>query len=108
MFGLPFLPVPDRERLGPGWGSISVEFVQNTNPDWVVTLPCFAAQSLLSSSWFLEQYQEVTEFRTRLDKALWLCRSENLDGLDGEGLPRCVYVFHRRETQDKPVPTLDR
>jgi hypothetical protein len=58
---VPFLPVPPEQRLGPMFGAISVEFVQQTKPDWVVTMPVFALRSLLRSPWFEEHYVPVAQ-----------------------------------------------
>ena len=52
-----FLPVPPDQRMGPTVGSISVDLVQSTNPDWVVSMPIFAEKSLLRSKWFSDRYE---------------------------------------------------
>jgi hypothetical protein len=54
---IPYLPVPPRERMDPRVGVISVELVQATTPEWVVTMPIFAERSLLASAWFRERYE---------------------------------------------------
>ncbi len=55
----PFLPVPEEERLRPGLGAISTEFVRETNPDYIVTMMLFAVKSLDRSSWFRENYERI-------------------------------------------------
>jgi hypothetical protein len=77
---LKYLPVPPDQRLGPDVGAISVDFVRGTSPQWVVTLPLFAGNSLLQSDWFRSEYQLWG--RAPLPKPLW-------GGQD-------VLVFHRR------------
>ena len=57
---LPFLPVPAAQR-GAQLGSFSVELVQATRPDIVVTLPAFAEGSLLHNEWFGAAYRLVHE-----------------------------------------------
>ena len=52
-----FLPVPEDQRMGPAAGAISVELVRSTYPDWVVTMPIFAQNSLLQSDWFRKYYK---------------------------------------------------
>ena len=52
-----FLPVPEEQRMGPAAGAISVELVRSTYPDWVVTMPIFAKNSLLQSDWFSKYYK---------------------------------------------------
>ena len=66
---LPYLPVPEGERLGPENGAISVELVQGMQPEWVVTMPTFAARSLLASDWFRRNYQAWG--KAELPRPLW-------------------------------------
>jgi hypothetical protein len=54
---IPFLPVPADQRAGPAVGAISVEMVQATDPDWVVSMPIFMRESLLRSDWFTAHYE---------------------------------------------------
>jgi hypothetical protein len=54
---IPFLPVPPDQRAGPAVGAISVEMVQATDPDWVVSMPIFMRESLLRSEWFNARYE---------------------------------------------------
>ena len=55
------LPVAPERRLAPEVGAIPRGLVQDTRPDYVVTLPVFAAKSLLDWPWFLEHYDRVHE-----------------------------------------------
>ena len=52
-----FLPVPEDQRMGPAAGAIPVGLVRSTYPDWVVTMPIFAQNSLLQSDWFRKYYK---------------------------------------------------
>lgn len=52
-----FLPVPEDQRMGPAAGAISEDLVRSTFPDWVVTMPIFAQNSLLQSAWFGKYYE---------------------------------------------------
>jgi hypothetical protein len=56
---IPFLPVPPDQRAGPAVGALSVEMVQATDPDWVVSMPIFVRESLLRSEWFNARYELV-------------------------------------------------
>ena len=55
----PFLPAPPDQRLRPGQGVISREFVQETDPEYVVTMQVFAARSLGRWPWFRDHYQLI-------------------------------------------------
>ena len=66
---IPFLPVPDDQRAGPMNAAISVEFVQATDPEWVVTMPGFADRSLMISEWFQRNY--AIAGRVQLPRKLW-------------------------------------
>ena len=54
---LPFLPIPRDQQARIGAGAISVDFVQATNPDWIVALPIFTSASLRTSDWFHQHYR---------------------------------------------------
>jgi hypothetical protein len=57
---IPFLPVPKKQRpRDPSVGSISVELVKETQPDFVVVMPTFAAFSLARSKWFYNHYTQM-------------------------------------------------
>ena len=77
---LPFLPVPADRRVHPTAGAISVAFVQSTEPEFVVTMPTFAARSLARSEWFDTHYRQIAA--VPLPRPTW--GSEE------------VLVFHRR------------
>ena len=71
---LEFLPVPDDQRLNYLVGAISTDFVRETKPDYVVTMPIFACRSLLpvppaESTWFTRNYVQIA-FVT-LPKPCW-------------------------------------
>jgi len=70
---LPFLPVPKDQRGSAGWGAISVEFVRETKPEFVVTMRVFAIKSLLISTWFSNAYSLVHE--VPLPEELWKSKS---------------------------------
>jgi hypothetical protein len=54
---LPFLPIPREQQMAVGAGAISIDFVQATNPDWIVTLPIYSGASLQPSEWFHRHYR---------------------------------------------------
>ena len=54
-----FLPVPPDQRAGAAVAAIPTDLIQSTNPDWVVTMPIFARESLMRSDWFAERYELV-------------------------------------------------
>jgi hypothetical protein len=63
---LPFLPVPDSERVGPAAGAIPLELVKHLQCDIIVTLQRFAWRSLYPSDWFHQSYGLVRQFKTPL------------------------------------------
>lgn len=79
---LKFLPVSSDQRLAPDVGAISVDFVRGMLPQWVVTLPLFAGNSLLASDWFKTEY--VLWGLAPLPKPLWGSTE--------------ILMFHRRIT----------
>lgn len=66
---LPFLPVRESERQHQANGAIAVDFVRALQPEWVVTMPVFAREGLLSSEWFQEHY--LLAGRAPLPRELW-------------------------------------
>ncbi|MBN1357102.1 hypothetical protein JXA40_12640 [bacterium] len=66
---LDHLPVPVDQRLTAGLGGISTDLVFKVNPDYVVTLECFAAKSLLNSSEFRIHY--ALAHTIKLEKPVW-------------------------------------
>ncbi len=66
---LPFIPVPENERISPGLSAISSNFVMTLKPDLIVTLNCFAAASLFRSNDFNESYKLWKSFP--LPKKIW-------------------------------------
>lgn len=66
---IPFLPVAGTDRDHQANGAISLEFVQATRPEWVVTLPVFAKQSLMDSEWFHTHY--ILAGRLPLPREVW-------------------------------------
>ena len=55
--GPTLLPIPRDQQAYIGAGAISVEFVQATHPDWIVSLPLFTSASLNTSAWFERHYR---------------------------------------------------
>jgi hypothetical protein len=55
----PFLPVPANEREGFATGAISTGFVREARPEFVATMPHFAARSLGKSTWFRANYDVI-------------------------------------------------
>jgi hypothetical protein len=53
---IPHLPVPPEQR-GDRQGVIPIDFVMQTNPEWIVTNPMHAARGLLESPWFVSRYE---------------------------------------------------
>lgn len=66
---IPFLPVPGGERDHQANGAMALGFVEATEPEWVVTLPVFARQSLLESEWFQTRY--LLAGRLPLPRRIW-------------------------------------
>lgn len=64
-----YLPVPIEQMVYADSGAISVDLVRGTLPEWVVTLPRFAAKSLLASEWFRANY--TPRPAVRLLKPCW-------------------------------------
>ena len=81
---IPFLPVAGSDRDHQANGAIALEFVQATAPEWVVTLPVFARQSLLDSEWFQSQF--LLAGRLPLPKEIWSSQEvlvfRSVDGLE--------------------------
>jgi hypothetical protein len=66
---LPFLPVPENERNGPG--AISLELVKHLQPDVLVAMKKLSCRSLYPSDWFHQSYALVRQFPLKLPLRLW-------------------------------------
>lgn len=53
---LPHLPLPYGRRVGPNIGSISAEFAEAVDADWLITMEIFSVESLYTSPWFKTNY----------------------------------------------------
>ena len=79
-----FLPVPEDQRMGPAAGAISVQLVRSTYPDWVVTMPIFAQNSLLQSDWFRKYYKlEASVPLPKISSTPSTSSSSSADRIDG-------------------------
>ncbi|HYE18931.1 MAG TPA: hypothetical protein VEA69_10835 [Tepidisphaeraceae bacterium] len=52
----PYHPVPTTQRSGPGSGMIPGDLIDARQPEWIVTMPTFAARSLFWRSTFESNY----------------------------------------------------
>jgi hypothetical protein len=86
---LPFLPIPRDQQARIGAGAISIEFVQATNPDWIVALPIYTAASLGPSSWFHQHYR--VEGTMPLPFVIWESRE--------------LVIYKKREQPLPPSPS---
>ena len=68
---VPYLRVPDDQRLGPAVGAVSLALVRDARPDYLVTLPVFAERNVLDSEWFAQMYVLVHQASSRAPACGW-------------------------------------
>ncbi|MFO7695884.1 MAG: hypothetical protein R6X16_01825 [Anaerolineae bacterium] len=66
---LQYIPVPMSQRNYGGDGVIGKELVQDLQPEYVASMPTFAAKSIMIDPWFSAHYKQAATFR--LPQELW-------------------------------------
>jgi hypothetical protein len=66
---LRYIPVPMSQRNYGGDGVIGKELVQDLLPEYVASMPTFAAKSIMIDPWFASHYKQAASFR--LPRELW-------------------------------------